>query len=169
MSLGHLTTTKNWGQLRQEVQHEFALWNINQYKFPFKDDVVRRGGEVTVEIISDGAVFPLTCSAFNDYRDGPERNLCAIREVVRSLRLADQRGIGLVMAQAAKSLLALPEPVEPGDPDYVLGVRKETPSAVKKAAYRELVKMYHPDTPVTGNRERYDRIRAAAEALGLAA
>ena len=116
-----------------------------------------------------GGSFGVNGPVVRGDRNAPERNLCAIREVVRSLRLADQRGIGLVMAQAAKSLLALPEPVEPGDPDYVLGVRKETPSAVKKAAYRELVKMYHPDTPVTGNRERYDRIRAAAEALGLAA
>jgi len=83
MSVGHLSTTKTWGELRKEVTHELELWGITGYEFPFKDDVVRRGGEVTVRIVRGGDVFPLTCGAFSDYRDGPERNLCAIREVVR--------------------------------------------------------------------------------------
>ena len=167
MSAGHLTTTKSWGELRKEVERELALWGVESWECPFKDDVVRRGGEVTVRIVKDGQVIPLTCAAFNAYRDGPERNLCAIREVVRSLRLADQRGIGLVMAQAAQSLLMLQGGLPLDDPHYVLGVRPETPLEIKAASYRALVKLYHPDVPGTGDRQKFEAIRAAAEKLGI--
>jgi len=71
------------------------------------------------------------------------------------------------MAQAARDLLALPEGTSGDDPNFILGVRPEMPEAVKKAAYRELVKLYHPDLPNTGDRRKYDQVRWAAEQLGL--
>ncbi len=86
---------------------------------------------------------------------------------VRSLRLADQRGIGLVMAQAARALLALPEGLGADDPNFILGVRPETPDPVKKASYLYLVKLYHPDLKETGDRRKYDQVRWAAEQLEL--
>lgn len=167
MSVGHLTTNKSWTQLRKEVEHEAHLWGIDRIELPYKDDSVRRG-EVIVKVHRDGVTIPLSCSAFSDHAmDGAERNLCAIREVLRSLRLADQRGIGLVMAQAARDLLALPEGLKPDDPNYILGVRPEMPQSVKKAAYYELVKLYHPDRP-EGSREKFELVREAAQKLGLA-
>jgi len=71
------------------------------------------------------------------------------------------------MAQAAKGLLMLSEGLKPDDPHYLLGVRPETHLPVKRAAYRELIKLYHPDVPVTGDRAKYEAVRAAAEQLGL--
>jgi hypothetical protein len=166
MTLGLLTTNKTWSQLRREVEAELRRWGITEYRIPYKDDAERRG-QVTIEVVMEGHILPLTCGRFAEYRDAPERNLCALREVIRSLRLADQRGIGLVMAQAARDLLALPEPVTADDPHVVLAIRPEMPERVKRATYRELVKLYHPDNPDTGDREKWEKVRQAGWELGL--
>lgn len=164
MSIGHLNTTSSWDKLLNEVKHEFDLWGIRA-DLPYKGDSVR-AKEVTIYYTKNGQTHPLTCKEFSSYSNGAERNLCALREVVRSLRLMDQRGIGHVMAQAAKNLLALPEGLQPDDPHYILGIRPEMPDELKSHCYREAVKYYHPDKQ-TGNREMLEKVMAAGKALEL--
>lgn len=108
MVLGNLNTTKTWVDLLAEVADELRKWGIRDYIPPTLQGS-RRDGCVTLQLAREGVWFTISCSAFGRYPNGPERNLCAIREALRSVRLAEQRGIGQVFHQAAQ-ILALPEP-----------------------------------------------------------
>jgi curved DNA-binding protein CbpA len=76
--------------------------------------------------------------------------------------MADQRGIGATLAQVAE-LIALPDP---DDPFTVLGIPPTTDMEKMRTAYRSRIQEVHPDKQ-TGNRDEYDRVRKAAEALGI--
>lgn len=165
MTTGHLNTTKTWATLRKEVEHELHLWGLHNYELPYKDDSARRG-EVVVTIHRNGDTVPIKCSRFSDGYNGPERNLCAIREGIRSLRLLEQRGLWEMAAEVARNLKMLPEGLPPDDPHYVLGIRPEMPQTVKLKVYRELLIEYDPAKP-TGSREKFDAVREAATKLGL--
>lgn len=165
MAIGGIHTTTSWNDLIKQVKKEFDLWGI-QADLPYKGDS-ERAQKVTIYYTKNGKTSPLECSEFSDAYNGPECNLCALREVIRALRLMDQRGIGHIMAEAAQNLLALGEGIQSTDPHYLLNVRPEAPKTVKEHAYHWALKEYHPDTPDTGDREKFDRVREAGEILKL--
>ena len=164
MVLGSMRTTKGWNELRSEVEDQFNKWGFTDVLFPTKRDSLN-AGDVTVLVRKRGDDWhELKCGAFTG-PDGPEKNLCAIREAVRGFRLADQRGIGSLFADMSK-LLALPEPPAEGDPYSVLGVRKTDSPERVGAAYRARVKETHPDQG--GDPEEFMRVQEAGRALGVA-
>ena len=148
MALGSLRTNKGWAELLREVREEFRKWGIGQVIYPAKN----------------GEWMDIKCGAFGG-TDGPERNLCAVREAVRGFRLADQRGIGSVFMDVSK-LLALPEPHTGGDPYSVLGVSRSAGKDQLRRAYREQVKQTHPDQG--GSQDEFIRVQEAGKALGVA-
>jgi len=161
MALGSLNTNKTWAILLSEVKDELRKWGIHDYVLPIWDES-RKSGKVTLEMAKNGKWTPITCGVFTGASNGPQRNLCAIKEALRSNRLADQRGIGAVNAQVAQ-LLALPDP---GDPYAVLGVRRDSTPEEIKLAYQGAVKRWHPDQP-EGNPEMFRRVHDAGEKLGI--
>ena len=89
----------------------------------------------------------------------PERGYAAIAVALRSARLADQKGIRAVFAQAAQ-LAALPGP---NDPRHVLGVNPNASQAEITAAYRRKVMEDHPGHG--GSREALERVLEAGRLL----
>ena len=161
MTLGRLQTNKSWGELLTEVKAEFTRWGFEDVIYPTKRDSLNSGQvEVLVRPLV-GEWQPITCGAF-DGHNGPERNLCAIREAVRAMRLADQRGIAAVLVQAS-SLLALPEG---GDRYSVLGVGRNATLDDIRRAYRQKLRETHPDHG--GSSEMFMRVQEAGKALGVA-
>ena len=100
MSVGHLHTTKGWGETINELRHEFLLWDIHDYELPYADDS-RRRGYVELSFTVNGQRRPVRCDTFETV----EQNLRAIFFAVRDMRLMDQRGISHVMAQVATAFL----------------------------------------------------------------
>ncbi len=161
MKLGMLTTTKTWTKLIEEVIEEFRKWGVhrNDLVLP-KYRESTNTGSVLIEFVWSNEWKKVACSRFGREHKGPERNLCALKEVIRSTRLADQRGIGKVLADMS-SLLSLPDP---NNPYTVLGVTPGADVESVKHAYHAAVKVAHPDKG--GNRELFDKVQAAGRALG---
>ena len=158
MKYGDLHTTKNWRQIQAELKDELRKWDIDQYLLPYKDDSVRRGS-VTVTVIIEGDERRLTCDRFSD-GNWPERDYAAILLAVRSARLADQRGIGSLVAQAAQ-LKSLPDP---DDPYHILGVQPSAGIEEIRAAYKRHLLAAHPDQG--GSRESLERVMEAGRRVG---
>ena len=162
MAVGQLNTNQTWRALLGQVVHELALWGIEDYVLPIYNDS-RKKGEVKLTLARNGTWTPMTCGEFGSNDLGARRNLCAIRETLRALRLADQRGIGGVFAAAAAKLLALPDP---NDPYRILGVSREATREQIRAAYDQGIARFHPDRP-GGNQETFKKIHEAARQLGV--
>ena len=160
MPLGYLTTNKSWSELHSEVKAEFERWGFEDVIYPTKRDSLN-GGKVEVLVKPpNGEWEPIGCGAFQG-ANGPERNLCAVREAVRAMSLADQRGIGTVLMQAAKLLML------PGGDDYsVLGLTSSATQTDLRRAYLQRVKETHPDQG--GDREEFLRVQRAGQNLGVA-
>ena len=157
MAYGNLNTTKTWEEITREVREELRKWGITGYILPCKGDSVRLK-PVTVRMKIQGEERQLTCDRFHD-RNRPERDYAAIAIALRSARLADQRGIGAVFAQAAQ-LAALPGP---NDPHHVLGVKPGASQVEITAAYRKKVMEAHPGHG--GNREALEKVMKAGRLL----
>ena len=160
MAYANLNTTKTWDQITKEVRQELARWGITDYQLPFKGDSVRLGS-VTLRVRVREEEKTITCNRFQT-GNWPERNYSAIALAIRSARLADQRGILDVFAQAAQ-LAALPDP---NDPRHILGVGPESSRDKITRAYRQHLIAAHPDQG--GTAEALERIREAGRKLGVA-
>lgn len=53
------------------------------------------------------------------------------------------------------------EPLDKSDPYYILGVRRDAPMWVIKAAFRALSREYHPDTGTEPNISRFQEVQEA--------
>lgn len=159
---GDLHTSKSWTQLNSELNDEFRKWGVPTHDIILPTSTeARNHGIVVVEFLWRGDWKKVECSKFAQGNNGAERNLSAIVGAIKAGRLADQRGIGSIFAQVAQ-LMALPDP---DDPFTVLGITKGSSPSVIKDAYRQRVMKAHPDHG--GTREEYDRVRKAAETLGV--
>ena len=163
MTLGSLQTNKSWNVLIGEVKLELDRWGIfENFMMPTKKDSLNTG-KVAILVKPKGAEWDeVSCDRFGRELNGPERNLCALREAVRAYRLADNRGIGSVFAQMAK-LVALPDP---NDPWRLLGITQSDSQERKLEAYRAALKRTHPDTP-GGDPDTFMRVKAAGVKIGL--
>jgi len=159
--LGGLNTNKSWDVLLKELQDELRKWGVTDYLLPYKGDS-QRLGKVNLTLKVGEREKTVSCAKFTGQVHAMERNLSAIVQTVRATRLADQRGIGSLLADVAELLLALPE----YDPYRVLGVPKgSSPEEIRKAYHRQM-NLYHPDK-MQGSRLMYDVIKRAAEDLGV--
>ena len=162
MAFGTLTTNRSWTDLIDDIIEEFRKWGVRRHDIILpKFQESSNTGSVLIEFLWANDWKKVSCSRFGMEHKGPQRNLCALREVIRSTRLADQRGIGKLLADMS-SLTALPDP---NDPYTVLGVPPGSDTEHIKRAYHSVVKKAHPDTG--GNREWFDKVQAAAQALGV--
>ena len=156
-NVGALTTTQTWEALLSELRDELRKWRKDDFHLPYKGES-KSTGAVTLTMLVHGTEKTIRCDNFRT----PEQNLCAIKEVIRSTRLAEQRGIGGLLAEVS-NLVALPE----FDPYRILGVHPDQPISVFLAAYRDKVQIYHPDK-ATGNRAIFDMVQRAGKELGVA-
>ena len=161
MTYGGMGRVVSWEQSKTDLREELRKWGVEKYALTTKKEAEEIGA-VTVIFFKNGVSASPSCSRWGGEWQGPERNLRAIVGAVQSARLADQRGIGTLWAEIAKTL-ALP----PGDDPYrVLGLTKEaTPAEVRKA-YLQKAQETHPDHG--GNETDFRRIKEAAEKLGVA-
>ena len=102
-AFGSLNTNQSWDALLQELKDEFRKWRKEDYHLPYKGES-KSAGEVKLTLLINGAEKTMRCGIFPT----PEQNLCAIKEVVRSTRLAEQRGIGGLLAEVS-NMVALPD------------------------------------------------------------
>ena len=160
MMLGNLNTNKGWDQIDREMREEFRKWDIADYHLPYRRESLSLGS-VTVMVKVGDEERQLTCSRFDD-GNWPERNYLAIVLAVRAARIADQRGLGALFADAAQ-LISLPDP---NDPWHILGVAATAEETEVLRAYRRKVREVHPDQG--GSREELDRVVEAGRKLGMA-
>lgn len=156
MSLGHLQTNRLWSESLSELKEEFRKWGVQDYTLPTYN-ASRQAVQVSFAI--NGLWSYPTCSRFPTR----EQNLRAIVMAVHAVRLASQRGIGELIAEASKHL-ALPSGRSGElDPYMVLGVSRDTTPGSLKAAYRKRVQETHPDHG--GDPEEFKKVLAAGQAL----
>lgn len=91
-----------------------------------------------------------------------ECNIVAISKHIEALRGQQRWGVGDI-EQAFRGYTALPAPGQSGgdNPWKVLGLAINATEDQLAAAYRALVKKFHPDNPATGNREEFEKIQNA--------
>ena len=110
------------------------------------------GAAVTFRL--DGRDYELAC----DRWDSAAGNVAAIAAHIDALRGQERWGVA-DLRQAFAGHIALPAP----EPWWtVLGVSRDAPPAVVKAAFRALAKDAHPDQG--GDRATWDRLNAAYQA-----
>lgn len=163
MSAGQLYTTKSYRELMDDVENEFRLWKIGAYTIPTHTVAKNAGDDVRIVIVKDGKETPISCTRFSGEHKGAERNLCALRDVINTLRKMDQRGIVGVMAQVVQTMFSLPDP---HNAYHIIGAEPDATDEQLNEAYRKRRRQMHPDTP-GGSRVEWDRLEQAARELGL--
>lgn len=160
MTLGSLNTTVTYAETVRDLRAELDKWNAQSTYIPSARDAHIEGPKVEVLIAVRGQSIPMNCERF----DSVEQNIRAIYFAIRNLRLMDQRGIPMSMIADAARKLALPAP---DDPYRVLGVTPGAGIDECRRAYRARAQETHPDHG--GSTEDFQRVQAAAKALGISA
>lgn len=160
-NLGSLTTSRSWDTLLHDLEEELRKWGVEDYILPYKSDAIR-WGEVRLTLRVNGIEKTVPSGRFSNQTNGQEANLLALTQQVKATRMADQRGLGPLLAEMS-SLVAL----EAYDPWRVLGATEGDREGAKRA-YRQKLQVYHPDKPETGNQMMYELIHRAAEDIGVA-
>lgn len=99
--------------------------------------------------------------------DKPIENAIALAKAIEMLRMAEYRGVDLILYGILQFRYKSPTPPPPRPeprinqhPHYAaLHIANDAPLAVAEAAYKTLAKLYHPD--VGGNAEKMKAINAA--------
>ncbi len=160
--VGQLHTTKSWNQITDDLLDELRKWDVSRRDVILPTMAATVESEnVVVEFLFKGEWRTVECSKFSGQIRGAHRNLLAISLAVRATRMADQRGIASILAQVSH-LLALPDP---NDPYVILGIAPTKDLDAMKKAYRARIMEVHPDRG--GDRKEFDRVRKAAETLGI--
>lgn len=168
---GNLQTTKGYGESVADLCDIFRKWRVAEYHIPTMRDTAADGGKVTLTFKMDGEWIELACHKFTWGRDAPAKNIRALVGALDAFRLADERGIANFRAKIVQGFKALPGGIpaaapQARDPNAVLGVAPDAPLEVKKAAWRALIQIHHPDH--NGDAGKFKEIQEAAEKLGLA-
>ena len=161
--LGDMNTNKSWSDSLSELREEFRKWGIEDYALPIRKES-QAAGRVKVTFAINGQWCSPECRRWGPL-DGPtwlEKNLRAIVTAIRSARLADQRGIGSLLAEATRHLALKSGDV---DPYQVLGVHPAASADELQQAYRRRVRQTHPDTG--GDPTAFKATHEAAEKLGI--
>ena len=157
-NLGGLNTKKNWRTLLGDLQTVMRKWGKQDFLPPmFQQSLDTRC--VKFRYAVNGQWVDLESRRFRT----PEQNLSAIVQALDAVRLADQRGLGELLA-VASAVYALPK----GDDSSLLAVIGATPSMSKDeklTAFRAAQMRTHPDKG--GDSNEFRRVMAAGEALGL--
>ena len=151
-------TNYTWDRSLRDISKNLAMWKIPYWRPPdFKKS--QASGSVTLEIQRNGIWYPFTCNS----QPSAQQNLRALGLAIEAARIAEERGIGGLVAKALE-LKALPA----GPSAYkILGINEgETNKAVIKAAYIKRAKETHPDAG--GSAEEFTKVQKAAEQLGVA-
>lgn len=98
--------------------------------------------------------------ACDQYRKVAE-NLRALVHTIDAMNAISRHGSSELLEQAMSGFAALPEASKPDDWWIMLGVARQSPAAVVKAAWRFKVSQAHPD--VGGSADEMAKINAALE------
>lgn len=116
---------------------------------------------VAVYFTLKGQQFCFACDRWNKVGD----NIQAIRHTIAALRGIERWGTGDMVQQAFTGFIALPSQIDPYD---VLGVKRGASGDEIDAAYRQKVKLCHPDAG--GDPEAFRKLTEARKKLkGMAA
>ena len=110
MRLGNLTTNKSWPDSLRDLQEELRKWSIEEdFILPIKREC-EQAGRVKVSFAIHGNWVHPECNRWQRSHgaDWLERNLRAIVLAIQSARLADQRGIGSLLAEVTRVTGAAP-------------------------------------------------------------
>ena len=164
MTLGNLHTNKSWVDSLADLRDEFRKWGVEDYLLPIRKES-EKAGSVTVSFAVRGTWVKPECRRWQraDGHDWLECNLRAIVMAVHSVRVADQRGLGALLAETTRPLAL---PAGDDDPHSVLGVAPTASASEVRQAYLEAAKRHHPDRG--GDPAMFKRINEAARALGVA-
>ncbi len=169
-SVGNLWTNTPWGVTAPELRAEFKRWGVTDYSIPTFAQALA-AGKVTIEYMLRGVPTQLEACLQKVGRYDPPTTLRALLEVVRATRLADQRGIGGLLAKATARLALPPSKDERPHrtPRQILGVPEGLDDRrLMELAWRDLRKKMHPETP-GGSETAFKEVEWAARELGLLA
>lgn len=102
------------------------------------------------------------CMAIDRY-DRVADNLAAIAATLEAMRSIERHGGAEILDRAFEGFAALPAPA-PVEWWSKLGVQRTASPEVIRAAYRDLVKTFHPDNRDTGDAEVFMQIQGAYDA-----
>lgn len=157
MSVATLNTNKSWATSLGELRDEFRKWGVKDFMLP---SWRASRTEVTVSFSINGKWSNPTCSRYPTR----EQNLRAIVMAIQAVRLASQRGIGELIAEASKHL-ALPPGPSPADPYVILGIPDNSEKDRIFLAYRKRLFETHPDRG--GDQEEFKKVIQAGKDLGV--
>ena len=77
-----------------------------------------------------------------------------------------QSGVGPIVEEVFDTLIAKLAYRQTDGQDYrIVGVEPDDPPELMEKVWRAKALFYHPDNPKTGNREAYERVKAAYDRL----
>lgn len=161
-----------------DVMHELKLLEasgivistnipVGKQGMPLSDKREPQDPGVAVYFIREGKSQCIPCDKWGRVGD----NLRAIAKTIEALRGIERWGAKNMVDAAFQGFKALPSPeMVMAMPQLrswhvVLGVSPEAPPEVRKAAYRALARMYHPDQG--GTRQAWDELQRAAKEAGV--
>jgi hypothetical protein len=162
MTYGNLHTTVSWRETVADLKECFRKWGVEDYILPTKQESERIGC-VEVSFAKRGVWAVPRCARFST----PEQNIRAVYLALDAVRLADQRGIGELMAEASR-VLALPDPsqAEAVIARFSAAISADEVRAKPRMYYAQALHETHPDHG--GRREDFDAVRRAGEQMGVA-
>lgn len=156
--------------VRNALDETFRKWEILQYTLSFRvtNRVLNKyqfGEDKKATLTFRWRTTPITISMKK--HDTPIENAIALAKAVEMIRLAEYRGIDMLLYgilqfrhKPPESPPPRPEPRINHNPHYAaLHIANDAPLAVAEAAYKTLAKLYHPD--VGGNAETMKALNAA--------
>lgn len=130
------------------------------------------GAEIKISI--NGNMYGWKCETYKTYRE----NLRAIERFIAHMfwdwhkhKVIKLGGEEMIFSEVMSGFQITDGserehvPIQGRAPWEVLGIRANASTAEIQAAYRGLIKIYHPDTPKTGNKELFKEIVDAQEAM----
>lgn len=178
------TTRKTWAQIKSEIVAELKLWGASTYSIQAGTASANGVESVTPSARINQTPEEATVTLVVNWPERTKRapltirynkqaravdNAAVILLALHDLRLNEVRGLDEIMREAYLQLPAGPTAKIKRDPYVVLGVTKDTPELVVKAAYQALAKAAHPDAGGSDEamaelNEAYDVVMKAARA-----
>lgn len=177
-----------WERTRSPQRSRYADRSLAQARNELMLEVQRLGGRkliisTNVELKLDG--MPKSgrrqpddrgVAVYFDYKNRPvsfacdkwtsvEDNIWAICLTIQAMRQIERSGASELLDRAFRGFDALPGPVATSWWE-VLGITQNAGIDEIKTAYRNLVRLHHPD--VSGEREKFEQVQAAYEAAVVA-
>ena len=152
-----------WHRTIQDLEHCFEKWGVEDWQTrpmrPGKRTLGLTPDERRVRVdwtTADGRAVQLSCDAHGT----PSENLRALYLGIDGLRLNEVRGLSEMHASVYAQLASGAEKAA----HEVLGIGEDASAEVRRAAYKALAKIHHPDVE-GGDAAKFREIEAAYREL----